>query len=318
MSGVAECISNEVIVVSAVESCAKLRYEYIHDPKNVGIFSFDIITALSNNFNLVWNISGTTYNNGEIFQCKKIELNNKSDKKVYGNLKIASNNLNSVNFEFSTNSLPFVIDLLGQPLVRCEKFTFTFEIYYKNEYPQIEGNKLKIIEDYEKLLENKESCDVIFVVEDEEISAHKLIVVARCNVFAAMFGSEMLENKTGRVEVADIGPKIFKLFLRYIYCGKFESEDTNELLEVIVAANKYQVEDLVQICECRLSCILSVDNVVDILIVADLVNAESLKEKCISMIINEKEKIIGTSGYKKLREFHHVVLQIFETMMKIK
>ena len=42
---------------------------------------------------------------------------------------------------------------------------------------------------------------------------------ARSQVFHAMFNSDMLENKSGSVEVEDFHPNVMKEMLQYIYTG---------------------------------------------------------------------------------------------------
>lgn len=157
-----------------------------------------------------------------------------------------------------------------------------------------------IIEDYDKFLKNQEFCDIIFVVENEEIPAHKQILIARNEVFAKMFTSKMLEKETSRVEIIDIESKIFKLLLRFIYCGKIGSIEANELQKLILAADKYSVENLVNICGNRLFSKLSIENAVHTLMIADLVRINYLKKNCIDLILKYKDKVIETEGYKEM------------------
>lgn len=64
---------------------------------------------------------------------------------------------------------------------------------------------------YDKFSKNEELCDIFFVLEAEDIPLHKKIIIARNEVFAKTFTTDMLEKETNRVKIKDIKPKNFKL-----------------------------------------------------------------------------------------------------------
>lgn len=132
-------------------------------------------------------------------------------------------------------------------------------------------------------------------VKNEEIRGHKQIISARNDIFAKMFTCDMVEKISGRVEITDIEAKIFKLVLRYIYSGKFESkDDADELLKVMVAADKYFVKNLVDTCARRLWTNLTVENVPEILEIADRVGVDFLKVECTKFMKKNETKQIVT------------------------
>ena len=66
-----------------------------------------------------------------------------------------------------------------------------------------------------KLLENKDFCDVIFIVgpKKDRIECHKLILIARSSVFETMFSRRWDADKK-ELELPDVEPRAFKLFLK--------------------------------------------------------------------------------------------------------
>jgi hypothetical protein len=50
---------------------------------------------------------------------------------------------------------------------------------------------------------NKEFHDVVFELHGKQIYAHKVILSARSQYFAAMFGSEMIESKQYVLPIMD-------------------------------------------------------------------------------------------------------------------
>ena len=89
--------------------------------------------------------------------------------------------------------------------------------------------------------------EFVFVGEKETLCAHRFILSARSPVFAAMFTSDMLESKTGRVEIKDVDVNLFKHFLKFIYTGKLETSARN--LDLLALADKYEIETLRELCQ---------------------------------------------------------------------
>ena len=132
---------------------------------------------------------------------------------------------------------------------------------------------------------------------DKEFQAHKIILSGRSPVFAQMFEHDMREKSTNKVEIEDIEPNTLKELISYIYTGKTPmllsaidewnytgylteeypdeeiSEPTVSALEVaknlLYAADKYQIDGLVDVCEECLHYIMCADNAVEILLFAD-------------------------------------------------
>ena len=152
--------------------------------------------------------------------------------------------------------------------------------------------QLELLNDYESLLNNQKLCDVTIIISDKKIHAHKTILAAHSPVFMNMFSNETIENREGILEITDIEFKVFQELLRFIYSGKIESMDTvvNDLL---VAADKYWIRGLLLKCELYLQSILNVDNVIDILVLADNHNAENLRISAIKYFIVRKKEIIN-------------------------
>ena len=88
--------------------------------------------------------------------------------------------------------------------------------------------------------------DVLFHVGDVAFPVHKFVLSARSPVFQVMFESNMIESRTGRVQIVDAEPEIFKQFLYFIYTGQLMKPASQELG---VVADKYDVETLTSLCQ---------------------------------------------------------------------
>ncbi|XP_036092306.1 speckle-type POZ protein-like isoform X3 [Rousettus aegyptiacus] len=187
-------------------------------------------------------------------------------------------------------------------------------------------------------------CEVSVVQDSVNISGHtntNTLKVPECRlaedlarspVFNAMFEHEMEESKKNRVEINDVDPEVFKEMMRFIYTGKAPNLD-KMADNLLAAADKYALERLKVMCEEALCSNLSVENVADTLVLADLHSAEQLKAQAIDFInrcsvlrqlgckdgknwnSNQATDIMETSGWKSMIQSHpHLVAEAFRAL----
>ena len=118
------------------------------------------------------------------------------------------------------------------------------------------------------------------------IYAHKIIVGARSPVFAAMFKRELKDKS--EMEIRDMKPVVFNKLLHFIYTNECDVGGYTE--ELLIAADRYDVKDLKELCEEELKTNLTVDNAVRLLMLSDECQAKMLKNTTIQFIsCDEKE-----------------------------
>ena len=114
----------------------------------------------------------------------------------------------------------------------------------RNVSQQLNG-KEELVKNFEKLFENVELSDITFNVCSQQFPAHKLILVTRSQVFAAMFQHPSKEKLSGVVDVPDIEPNVFKELLRYMYTGEVPLNRMDEVaIGLLATADKYLLENL--------------------------------------------------------------------------
>ncbi|TKS67447.1 Speckle-type POZ protein-like A HIB -like protein 2 [Collichthys lucidus] len=177
-------------------------------------------------------------------------------------------------------------------LLPDDKLTLFCEVSVVQDSVNISGqsnmNMLKVPEcqlsdDLGNLWECSRFTDCSLYVGGQEFKAHKSILAARSPVFNAMFEHEMEESKKNRVDISDVDPDVFKEMMGFIYTGK--APNLEKMADnLLAAADKYALERLKVMCEEALCNSLSVENVADTLILADLHSAEQLKAQAIDFI----------------------------------
>ncbi|XP_033217500.1 TD and POZ domain-containing protein 1-like [Belonocnema kinseyi] len=163
-------------------------------------------------------------------------------------------------------------------------------------------------EDYKNFLNKQTWSDVEILNRGKIFHAHKLVLAAKSSVFADTL-SEV--EGTVKLEIQDVDPIVFYEMLRFIYTGSVENLD-DIAYELLLAADKYHIENLKSVCEHALMKKVNSENVISMLKVADNRKGDKLKNRCILTLI--KKLISGsieTSVFHTLATSHpHLVLEV--------
>ncbi|XP_069747938.1 rho-related BTB domain-containing protein 3 isoform X2 [Narcine bancroftii] len=98
-------------------------------------------------------------------------------------------------------------------------------------------------------LRNPDLADVIFKVQGISIYAHKAVLVARCEVMAAMFSGNYAETKAYHVPIHGVSKETFLFFLEYLYTDSCCTASILQAMALLICAEMYQIHRLQQICE---------------------------------------------------------------------
>ncbi|EXX72381.1 hypothetical protein GLOIN_2v1762218 [Rhizophagus irregularis DAOM 181602=DAOM 197198] len=107
--------------------------------------------------------------------------------------------------------------------------------------------------DLEKLLTTEKGYDVIiYVGENENIKefhAHSSILCTRSQYFCSAFSNEWANKKDEKFifKKPNISPELFKIILRYIYCGKIDLTKLQgpEVLKLLIVVDELNIQSLI-------------------------------------------------------------------------
>jgi speckle-type POZ protein len=165
----------------------------------------------------------------------------------------------------------------------------------------VDGER-QVLTHLSKLLDTQSMADVTFVVKNEKISAHSPIVVSGSPVICAMLEEDKFkEGRTKTVKEDEIDPVVFKEMLRYLYTGRAPKLDEDDMTEpLFLAADKYQIEALKDLCEQSLISKLKLETVVHYLVVAHLYTAPQLLEASLKFLVSRKTEVWTRPEWKEL------------------
>ena len=152
-----------------------------------------------------------------------------------------------------------------------------------------------------KMLSDSLHSDLTIRCGRKEFKVHKAVLASQSPVFRRMLESDMKEQRTNVIEISDIDQAVISDMLAYIYTGCVPHLDTlaRELLNV---ANKYELSGLFTMCERELKSKISLNNVIELLQLADLLDSSFLKKACLNYISLNSGAIRSSEKWKQLKE----------------
>jgi BTB/POZ domain len=222
---------------------------------------------------------------------KKSKVNERSGDTFtnWGFTKFISHEDFFSNIQLPTNKLTIMCEvnsITHRYFQLLKNIHFQLSLYAApNSQPQTSEVIKSSLFGYKNIFENEVLSDFQLKMNDGvTLKAHKSILVARSPVFFKMLTTDMKEAKQGFVEVPDFNSKTMRELLRFMYCSEVENLDeiANDL---IFAAEKYEVQQLKELCIDHIISKLTRENVLDALIIADRVNnTDNILNKCMEIV----------------------------------
>ncbi|CAG8632655.1 19657_t:CDS:2, partial [Racocetra persica] len=119
-------------------------------------------------------------------------------------------------------------------------------------------DKGSLIKDFSNLLESSQDFDIKIKVGEEpnskEFKAHAIILSARSDYFKTALSSRWVkkENEVIIFNKPNISPTVFEILINYIYTGVFSDNNNVDLLDIFIAADEIQLNEIKQKVEKRL------------------------------------------------------------------
>ena len=131
-----------------------------------------------------------------------------------------------------------------------------------------------------------------------------LMQMAASPVLKAMFTADMEETRTSCVEMKEFSHLAVEQFLEYVYTGQMRSEACKTLCVAHLWAmwDKYFVPGLVECVEDSHKSHITLENVMDVFIDADIFEAKVVRDSCLALI-SKKRKLLR----EKVEELPDVV-----------
>ena len=129
-------------------------------------------------------------------------------------------------------------------------------------------------------------CDFQFVCNDKHVPAFKCELVKKSRVFERMLQSpSWIETQDSRMVIEDFDPSTLESMVYFLNFQKLPKMTTRCKSELLLLANKYDMSELVYICQSELAVQLDEKNCFQILNLAAFIKASYLQDACLSFIL---------------------------------
>ncbi|KAH7295052.1 hypothetical protein KP509_27G030400 [Ceratopteris richardii] len=160
------------------------------------------------------------------------------------------------------------------------------------------------------------------LITDDNVSlrVHKVIMATRSSVFRAMLEKDIYkDDKVSRIHVADIGAMELRHLVEFMYTGQLTMDALQDhIAGLMLAADKYDMPLLIEICEAYLIDTMSTRSALDVLEVATrLSSATTLEEVAMSTIVHNSETILFSKEYEEFAVKNPLLaVKISQSVMK--
>uniref|UniRef100_A0A0A9ZD56 Speckle-type POZ protein-like protein n=1 Tax=Lygus hesperus TaxID=30085 RepID=A0A0A9ZD56_LYGHE len=184
----------------------------------------------------------------------------------------------------------------------------------KDGSPKISSTQA-ILQGFYNMMKNKEYTDFTIIVENKRFEVHRMFLALRSPYFAAMFTTPMKESIEKEAIEKDVDKEVFELLLEYIYTDDVKTID-DHAEKLIICADRYELNDLIELCEQSLLKTLNVSNAARYLVCVDMVRKDLLKQKIISFIGDNLKLVVNESeGWSEVSKNFDLVTTVLKQVL---
>ncbi|XP_017153308.1 BTB/POZ domain-containing protein 9-like [Drosophila miranda] len=165
--------------------------------------------------------------------------------------------------------------------------------------------------DLNTLCMNNLYSDVSFIVEDQRLPAHRMILICRSQYFSELLSGGISESEGQQIRL-EAPLEAFKVILGYLYTGSLplSTLEVDAIIKVLGLGNMYGLLEVEVTIARHLQKNLAVSNVCTILDTARVFNLEELATKCLDFMCKKGYLLLEHDSFQTLsKELLEEVLQ---------
>ena len=150
-----------------------------------------------------------------------------------------------------------------------------------------------LVDDFRRLLNDSDTADVCFMVENKEVYAHRAILAVRSQYFHAMlFNGHMCESTNDQkpIEIPEMSYQTFMKVIEFLYTDTVSDISPELGIQVMIASEQFLLNRLKAICENIIRNEINLENVTNILLASHQHHASGLKEIALEYILRNLSK----------------------------
>ena len=140
---------------------------------------------------------------------------------------------------------------------------------------------------------------------------HKLVLYLGSRYYKKMFSGNFSE-KEGMVRVTDIPGDTMAKLLQYLYTGRIENKEID--VDLLMAADKYEIESLHACCESELAANISLETAPELAAMANLCGSETFKNYVFRFVGKHWKQFKGMETSELVRNSAETLSQILDEL----
>jgi len=125
----------------------------------------------------------------------------------------------------------------------------------------------------------------------------------------------MKEKNEKVIVIPEVDATTFREVLEFLYSGKITLTLDN-VVPIITAAEKFQITDLKQVCYDSFNSVVTEQNVIQLLLVAEMCNETTLKKLSMGFILKHYDEVKQTADFRNFitAENKDLLMEIFDQL----
>ncbi|GBN08810.1 Speckle-type POZ protein [Araneus ventricosus] len=160
-------------------------------------------------------------------------------------------------------------------------------------------NLYSLRNDIHRLYVQQKFCDLALKTQNTNILVHKAVVCSRSPVISDMVENDSAVKRTGTLDLSDIDSKTLNRMITFMYSDNFEYMTPKSAEHLYLAAEKYQIYTLKELCSTVIVANLSVENVCDILAFAEQHKDATMKMASQEFICENSAEIFVSGKWQR-------------------
>ena len=199
----------------------------------------------------------------------------------------------------------------------CESSDATYDTI-----PPPEKRSKTVLVDFAQMYEDQAFSDFEIVCQEKSFPCHKNVLAARSEVFKKMLNTvDGEEAKKNCLVIKDFENEQVGQLLQFIYSGSLKEEDYIGT-ELLLLADKYDLPDLVHICEVALARDVSheypMEASLGILDIANRISSEYLIKVCSTFVAKNLVKLMTTPEWTRIvKENPGALISVFKEIPEL-
>ena len=193
----------------------------------------------------------------------------------------------------------------------CESPAITYDTP-----PLPEKHSKTVLGDFALMFADQAFSDFEIICQEKSFPCHKAVLAARSEVFKKMLNTDGEEAKKNCLVINDFENEQVGQLLQFIYTGSLNEEDSIGT-DLLLLADKYDVPDLVHICEVALARDvnheLPLEASLGILDIANRISSDYLIKVCSAFVAKNRMKLMWTPEWTRIaKENPGALISVFK------